>query len=74
MVGGEWWVVGGGRLLPDNLPQSRVDSPAREFIALLTRLHFAIAEFRECVLVVRDTRIRHRMELTHRRFKYRIIT
>ena len=52
-------------LLTHDRPQARIDAPACEFIPLLTRLHFAITELRECVLVVRDTRIRHRMELAH---------
>ena len=53
-------------LLSYHRPQTRVDSPAREFISLLTRLHISVTKFRECVLIVRNARIRHRMELSHR--------
>ena len=61
--------AGGGRqrhLLSYKRTKARIDAPACEFITFLARLHFPITEFGKCVLVVWNTGIRHRMELSHR--------
>ena len=59
---------GGARrpLLSYNRTKARIDAPACEFITFLARLHFPITEFGKCVLVIWNTGIRHRMELSHR--------
>lgn len=65
--GGRGGGVGrGAGLLSYKRTKARIDASTCEFITFLTRLHFPITEFGKCILVVWNTGIRHRMELSHR--------